>query len=281
MSSIPFLGALSALAASVAWGGGDFSGGFASRRHHPFQVLVLSASIGLLPLLPLTLIRGEGPPLLTTLVLATIAGAAGTLGLAAFYRGLTMGSTAVVAPVASVIGALVPLLVGLVRSGLPGSLKMLGFIAGLTGIWLVSGSSDGLSEARARDLRWGLLAGIGFGGFLTVIAQVDSSQLFMPLIISKISGMVVAGVFLMRQGMPVPAPGTNRTAMLAGLLDTAGNSFYLFGTQLTRLDVVAVLASLYPAVTVVLGRAILQEDVTPRQWSGVGVSILAIALVTQ
>lgn len=274
------LGSLSALAASFSWGIGDFSGGYASRRHHPFQVLTLSAAIGLLPLLVLILFSNEGFPGFRNLLLGAAAGLAGTLGLAVFYRGLMLGKSAVVAPVASVIGAFVPLIIGMIRSGLPDGQKMVGFAFGLAGIWLVSQQRPVAGEVGETGLRYGLLAGLGFGSFLTLIALVGEEAIYAPLIASKLGGLIFSFIYIRRRGLKIPALTSNPSAALAGLMDTAGNIFYLLGAQLTRLDVVAALSSLYPAGPVLLGRFLLKEQVSGRQWIGVFTSIVAIVLLT-
>lgn len=274
------LGSLSALAASFSWGVGDFSGGFASRRHHPFQVLTLSAAIGLIPLVILIVVSGEQIPPARDLWLGGIAGLAGTIGLAIFYRGLMLGKSAVVAPVASVIGAIVPLTIGMIQSGLPDGQRLLGFVFGLAGIWLVSQEQPVSDELGESGLRYGLGAGLGFGSFLTLIALVGQQAIYAPLIASKLGGLVFSILYLRRYKMPVPKINSNPPAALAGLMDSAGNIFYLLGTQLARLDVVAALSSLYPAGPVLLGRFLLDERVTRRQWLGVFISILAIILLT-
>ena len=274
------LGSLSALAASFSWGIGDFSGGYASRRHHPFQVLTISALIGLVPLVILILVSAEKLPPARDLWLGGLAGLTGTVGLAIFYRGLMLGKSAVVAPVASVIGAIVPLTIGMVQSGLPAGQRLLGFAFGLTGIWMVSQEQPAAGELGESGIRYGLGAGLGFGSFLTLIAMVGQQAVYAPLIASKLGGLLFSIIYLRRYNMPVPKLSSNPPAALAGLMDTAGNIFYLLGTQLARLDVVAALSSLYPAGPVLLGRIILNERVTRRQWYGVLVSIGAIILLT-
>ncbi len=85
------LGILSALFSAVSWGGGDFSGGYASRRSLPFQVLIASGAISLIIFLFSALIIGEPFPTTPSLVWATLAGIAGALGLGALYQGLAQG----------------------------------------------------------------------------------------------------------------------------------------------------------------------------------------------
>jgi drug/metabolite transporter (DMT)-like permease len=64
-----------------------------------------------------------------------------------------------------------------------------------------------------------------------------------------------------------------------GGLDVLGSSLYAFATRLGRLSVVAVVASLYPAVTVVLAARVLHERLGRGQRAGVLVALIGIAAI--
>ena len=68
--------------------------------------------------------------------------------------------------------------------------------------------------------------------------------------------------------------------MLAGILDVAGNLFFLLSMQLGRMDVTAVLGSLYPAVTAILAWILTKEHMARLQMLGVAVAVLAIVMIT-
>ena len=128
----------------------------------------------------------------------------------------------------------------------------------------------------ADGLGLAILAGIGFGGFLALIAQTDGGQIFTPLVISKFASLVLA-IFLVRtRGLPLPKPTDFPVAILSGFLDTGGNILYLFATQFTRLDIAALLSSFYPAGTVLLSSLILKEKISSQQWFGVSTCVAAI-----
>lgn len=274
------LGLLSACASAAVWGGGDFAGGLAARRHTQFQVVALAALAGLLALLLLAIGRHEPVPSLTSIGWASLAGLSGAVGMASLYRGLAVGRAAVVSPTAGVVGAALPVVVGAVLEGSPGGLGIAGMALGMGGIWLVSKPIPSTEGNAEGGLALGILAGLGFGGFFILVAQVQPDLLFSPLVVAKISALGAALLTLAQQRQPLPAPTRNPAALLAGFLDAGGNVFYLLASQLTRMDLAAVLSSMYPASTVLLSRAILHEQISRRQWLGVGLCLLAVGLIS-
>jgi drug/metabolite transporter (DMT)-like permease len=275
-----YLGMLLALTAALSWGGGDFNGGFAARKHSQFQVLLLTTLTSLVTLFLLALLWRENIPSLRDILLASLAGVSGALGLAALYRGLSSGHAALISPVAGVLGAVIPVLTGVILEGLPGSRHVLGFILALIGLWLVS-KHEYMTGQRGREgLYIAIIAGLGFGGFLALIAQLETEQVFAPLLIAKAASVVVAMMLLWNTKQPMPSFINSPASILSGLLDAGGNVFYVLATHFARMDIVAMLGSLYPVVTVILSIVFLGERVSRRQWLGVAACIVAIGLLT-
>lgn len=269
-----------ALAAAISWGSGDFCGGLASRKVNQFQVLLLTTSSSLLMLILFSLFGKENLPSTKDIIIAGSAGMSGALGLAALYKGLSLGNSAVVAPVAGVIGAIIPTLLGLIIEGLPSIIMLTGFVLSIVGIWLVTRSQEGSNQIAKNGLGLAILAGIGFGGFLALIAQTEGEQIFTPLVFSKLASVALA-LFLIRiQQLPVPNPVHFPLAIFSGFLDTGGNILYLVATQFVRLDVAALLSSLYPAATVLLSSLILKEKISKQQGLGASICVAAILLIT-
>ncbi len=275
-----FFGILFALLSATSWGAGDFSGGLAARKHHPYQVLFWSAISSLVVMFGLALIWQEGLPTAFNLVLAVLAGLMGAAGLTLLYEGLAIGPAALVSSVAGVIGALIPMLLGMLIQGLPGLPQLLGILFALVGIWIVTRFSDTGQIKSNRSLQLAVLAGLGFGGFLALMAQIRGDQVFMPLVAAKLTSLLFGLLILLRKKLPIPGASTAGVALISGVLDAGGNIFYLFATQFARLDIAAVLSSLYPAFTVLLSSIVLREKVSSAQWLGVGFCLLAIILIT-
>ncbi|OIO88035.1 MAG: hypothetical protein AUK03_17085 [Anaerolineae bacterium CG2_30_64_16] len=273
------LGAFLALASAAVFGGGDFSGGVATRRHHQFQVLALSAIASIALLAAFALLWRETLPSPRSVLWAAAAGVAGSLGLAALYRGLSLGNAASVSPTAGVIGAAVPVVFAALTEGLPPPVRMMGFAIAIAGIWLVTRvpAADGLGSRH--NLLLAVFAGIAFGAFFIFIAQVEADAVFLPLMFAKIVAFGLALALLRLKRLPLPGPRSNPIALLAGLLDASANALYLVASQLTRLDVAVVLTSLYPAGTVLLARGLQKEPTSRPQWVGVLLCLVAIALI--
>jgi len=274
------IGIILALVAAASWGAGDFFGGLASRKLNQFQVLLLTSVSSFVLLLLFAVIGRDNFPTANNIIIAFLAGISGSLGLSALYKGLSLGNAALVSPVAGVIGAIIPTLVGLFIEGLPSIIKLIGFVLSIIGIWIVSRSKGNNGSTIHRGLGLALLAGMGFGGFLALIAQIKGEQIFAPLVFAKLSSIILAIILLRIRKISFPKPPLSPIAILSGILDAGGNILYLFATQFTRLDIAALLSSLYPAGTVLLSSVILKEKLSSYQWIGVSICVIAIMLIT-
>lgn len=266
------------LASAFTWGGGDFCGGLAARRAPVVAVLILSGGAGLVLITALALVFREAVPPTTALLWGTAAGSAGTLGLAMLYRGLAVGRASVVAPTSAVLSAVLPAVWSMYNEGLPDVLQLLGFVLALAGIWLVARTPGAGSASSGIGLA--LLAGVGFGVFFVLIDQAGENGTFWPLAAARAMTFTLTLVALLVQRVPLRFdPALLRVALLAGALDVGGNTFFVLAGQAGRLDIAAVLSSLYPASTVLLSRVVLHERITPLQVLGVVLALAAVALI--
>lgn len=272
------LGAAYGLASAGVWGAGDFSGGMAARRAPIVRIVVVSHGVGLVLLLGIALVRGETWPSNVDLGWGALAGLGGALGIAALYRGLAIGPMSLVAPIAAVLSAGVPVAVDASRSGLPGTLTLAGFLVAAVGVWLVS------RQPGETASRWGMalaaLAGLGFGAFLTLIGEVGEGAVFWPLAASRVVsfGLALAALLILRSSSG--AGGALPWMAGAGVLDAGGNAFFVLAEQQGSLAVAAVLSSLYPAMTVILSIVILGERLGRIRIAGLVAVLAAIPLIT-
>ncbi|MCB9009323.1 MAG: DMT family transporter [Ardenticatenaceae bacterium] len=271
------------LASAAVWGAGDFSGGLASKRGNVYVVVLLSQIVGLLCLLTLALLLEGALPSARDLLFGALAGLAGVIGILALYAGLARGRMGVVAPMTAVFSASIPVIVGIVTEGVPPILVLVGFVLAVTAVWLLSGGgkADGI---RRDELGLALLAGFGFALFFVFIDQISAGVVFWPLTAARSASVPLLFIFLFSRRWPaavwkMPARSVLPIVALSGILDSGGNYFFALATQSGRLDIAAVLASLYPASTVLLARLVLKETLGPRQWLGVAVALAALILI--
>lgn len=267
------------LTSAASWGAGDFSGGLASRRAPLQAVLAWGQTAGVASIVAVALVAREPLAFSTSLLWASAAGAAGALGLAALYRGLAVGRMGVVAPVSAVLSAAIPVLAGAVVEGVPPWPKLVGFGVALAGIWLVA-ASEAPGSSGQSGLALALLAGAGFGGFLLLMRVAGEGGTFWPLAAARGTSAVLSTIALATSPVAkVPPRAAWPLVLLSGLLDAGGNAFFVLASQAGRLDVAAVLSSLYPASTVLLAAVFLRERLTRPQGAGVGAVLVAILLI--
>jgi uncharacterized membrane protein len=274
LSSIVF-GLLSAL----TWGAGDFNGGLATRKSGVYAVVIFAELIGALVLLVIALVVGEPFPSLAGWLWGIAAGLVGVIGLMALYQGLATGKMGLVAPLSAVIGGGVPILYTAIFQGLPPPIQLLGFSFGLIAVWLLS-SQDGV-RIRLEDLTLPLIAGLGFGFYFVLIDIATVESVYWPLVPARtVAGLLLIPIALRLRQPLLPVRASAPFVAASGTLDALGNLFFALAASTGRLDIAAVLSSLYSATTVGLAWIFLKERLNVRQWIGVAAALAAIVLVS-
>ena len=263
---------------ALAWGSADFSGAVASRRTASTAVVLGSQLISSVIAVGLALALGESIPVVEDLALAVGAGVATAVALTTFYRGLATARVGVVAPVAAVLGAGIPVVVAIGLVGPPAPLQLVGMALGVAGAALVSrapGESD-----RPAGIGLALLSGLGFGGFFVFLGLLRGDAVFWPLVVARLAAVVSIAVAARATGAPVlPPRGAVPLVTLVGILDMVGMVGFVLAAQVGRLDEAAVLSSLYPVVTIVLAALLFRERIGRVQALGIAVAMVAIALI--
>lgn len=268
------------LASAICWGAGDFSGGIATKRSNVYSVVLISQIIGTLLLIASALLLAEQLPDKSSIFWGAIAGICGCFGLLALYRGLSSGKMGIVAPVAAVITAVVPVIFNILTEGMPSVYMFAGFGIAFAAVWLISGNEN-TKGIVLNDLSLPLMAGIGFGLFLISIDHVSEKAVLWPLVASRIASVgMLTGYHILKREHELPTRNLLPIVILAGIFDTGGNTFFALASQVGRLDIAAVISSLYPAATVILAWAILKERIRIRQWTGILISLAAIILIS-
>lgn len=269
-----------ALLASLTWGVGDYIGGLKSRLMPALVVMAVSQPFGLAALAVAVAVRGTAPPG-PEVAWAALAALFGTAGLVGFYRGMAAGAISVVVPLAA-IAAGIPVVWGLVHGDNVSFVQGVGFIAALGGGLMASIERGGERPRFAAGTGWAILALLGFGFYFIPLHASATHDWLWPSFVFRATSvtLVWAALLLTRQR---PAGTRPHLAALAaiGLLDTGGNTLFAAASSSHGLiSVVSVLASLYPAVTVLLARLALGERVERTQDIGVLVTLAGVVLIS-
>ena len=243
-----------------------------------FGVVLVSQVVGMAIAIGLAILRGETAPGGNDLLLCLLAGVVGGIGITALYRGLSIGRMGIVAPVTGVLAAVIPVSAGIVFEGLPGPAVLAGIGLAIVAVVLVSRVADegggraGLTEA--------LVAGTAIGCFGVVISGLSEGNVFSSLaVIRLLQGALVIATILVTRNAWRPSVDALPAIVVVGVLDMAGNSFYLLAVQTGALAVASVLSSLYPVSTVILAAVLLRERVTRDHVIGIVLAAGAIVLI--
>jgi drug/metabolite transporter (DMT)-like permease len=268
------------LIAALTWGAGDFSGGVATKRTNAYSVVIIAHLASLMLLLGLALVLREAIPPLASWLWGGAAGLGGGFGLMLLYSALANGRMSVAAPVSALVAASLPVMVTALTEGLPGWPVLTGFGLALAAIWLVSGG--GSLHFQPSDLRLPVLAGLAFGFFFLCLHQASTESVLYPLIAVRIISISsLLGFALFKRQSIIPNRESLFPILMSGVLDTLGNGAYALAAQLGRMDVAAVLGSLYPGATVLLAWILLKEQIGKRQMLGIAAALTAIVLIMQ
>lgn len=284
---------LLALLCSITYGAGDFFGGTAARRVHPFAVGWSAHSIVLVPIALAAALVGASHVARKDVGWGALGGLLGAAALLALYAGLARGPMSIVAPTTALMAASVPVVVGSVfQHERPSMWQWIGIGLALVAIGVISISPGGDTDQASTNPGFNtttfglaLIAGIGFGMFFVALDQTSSSAGLWPLVAGRAASTVVFSVLVLtvtplRRLVVTSAIRINiATIMASAFLDLIANVFYLFATRRGALSIVAVLSSLYPASTIVLANRIHREVLTRFQLAGLGIAGIAVAFV--
>ncbi len=284
------------LGAAAVWGVSDFCGGLATKRAFPALVVGLSHALSLLTVLAFLALPGAHPPTASTLEYGLLSGVAGGIGLMLFYAALALGPMGLNSALTGVLTAILPVVYSWFRSARPSPTQLAGFALAVVAIWMIAYTPGGKPHPRGLGLAVG--AGLGFGLLLIFLEKAGSQSVGWALASSRMASASIAGTLtlltlLRRRGRVFTpfarqehaAPGRRWLILLplvvtASLLEVSGNFFYTVASVIGRLDVAAVLSSLYPGFTILLAAWLLRERTTRTQTLGMVLALGAVVLIS-
>lgn len=240
---------------------------------------LVSQSAGFVVLIAAVAVRGEVGG--RSFALGILGGVGGGIGLAAFYRALSLGTMSIVSPIAA-CGAVVPVVIALATGERPAPLALAGAAAALTGAVLASVEERrGESPERARAVVLAVAAALALGVFVYFLGlgsrQGDALSTLFGARVGSLSALVVLALALRA---PVRIGRSSLPAVAAvGLADVSANALFAVASSRGLLALVAVLGSLYPVVTVILAHMLLGERLTRTQKAGIGIALAGVVAI--
>ncbi|GAB2812904.1 EamA family transporter [Streptomyces daliensis] len=283
-----------ALATSLMWGLADFGGGLLTRRMPALTVVVVSQALAAAVLGAVVIAMGGWSEWGPQLWFAAGAGVVGPVAMLTFYKALAQGPMGVVSPLAS-LAVIVPVGAGLALGERPGWLQALGITVAIAGVVLAGGPELRGAPVQRQTVVLTLVSALGFGAVMALIEHASTTMagLFLALFVQRVCNVAVGGAALFvqkKRGVPAlpafPEGGGRRVVVAAlpalafvGLADVAANGTYMVAAQTGPVTMAAVLASLYPVITALAARAVLQERLRLIQAAGAGLAMAGTVLL--
>jgi drug/metabolite transporter (DMT)-like permease len=269
---------------AASFGSGDFLGGRASRRAPTLTVLFV-AQITAVAGAALVCAFVSGRVAGHDVAFGALAGSLNIIGIGLLYQGLAVGRMGVVAPLTAVVSSMVPVVWGVANGERPSAIVVVGVLCALVAAALISRAPEGdASAARRSTVAWAVGAGFCLGTSLVLYAQTSSKSGLWPVLTARAAALVLVAIALLvvaarTSALPIPAGTERRLAAGAGVLDVTASALLLLAVRRGLLVVVAPLAALAPAATVILARVVLHEHLHPIQRVGLLLALFGIVLI--
>jgi drug/metabolite transporter (DMT)-like permease len=281
------------LIGALAYGGADFYGGLAARRSSTLLTTLGVALVGLVGL-ALTSPFVAAVSSYDAWFYGAASGLAGAIGIGLLYGSLAIGPMSILSPATAFISAIVPVSVGLSLGEGGGASFYIALVVALIAIVLV-GFVPEKGAVRPRPLGLVMAAGSGtFIGFTVILIDLSPADSgLIPLLanrmVSSSALLLATGALIVTRMMMTRTPrlpglteirGVGLMIIVAGILDVLANVAVIYGLRSGDLSVVSVLIALYPAGTILLANVVLRERIATIQWVGLGLALVASALLT-
>jgi drug/metabolite transporter (DMT)-like permease len=269
-----------AVGAAAGWGISDFLAGVLARRMPVLTILIGSNVAGMVLALLAVAVRGVAPVWDGRVVLAVVAGFIGLPAMGLLYRAMRDGSPAMVAPIAAV-AALVPVGWALLHGERLGVGAGVGVACGLAGVTMASWPVPGAGRPRVGQVAnlCGLGAALGFGAYFVLLHEAGAADQLWAITFAR----VTEGVIALALALTFQRGRWRRWSLASvavGASDVVADAAFIAAAA-EALSPAAVVASLYPAVTLLLNRSLLRVRLHTVHLCGVLAAVLAVACLAR
>lgn len=274
---MPTAGVPAGILSALSFGAGDFAGAVAARRAGAVIVVAGAHGVGLVALLLAALVLRPALPSLDGILIGLAAGVAGAIGLAALYRGMSLGSMGLVTALSGAGSLAIPLGVGVLLGAQASPLQ-------LVGVACAAGAAVAASGASRDDLgRFALLlaglAAVAFGAWYVLIdLAARAGDPLWALVFSRAASAGLTALAALRRVERGRMPW--RIVAAAGIFDVGGNAFFVVASNVLPVSLAAALTGMYPIVTMLLARFVLGERLPRLGQAGVALALLGVVLIS-
>jgi drug/metabolite transporter (DMT)-like permease len=269
---------------AVSFGSGDFFGGRATRQSSALGVLVISQACGLAvaAILAITVAATVAG---NDLLFGACAGVVNVFGLGLLYYALSRYAVGVVAPVAAVVGAVVPIVWGVLDGERPSIVVWVGVVLAIAAGALIAREPDATTGGFAAGAATAALAGLALGTSLVLFSETSSDSGMWPVLAARATAAflvwAVALALVARKQPPrMPRASGPALAVIVGALDVTATALLLLAIRRGLIVVVAPIASLAPGFTVLLAWRLLGERLVSVQRVGLVCALVGLVLVS-
>jgi drug/metabolite transporter (DMT)-like permease len=273
---------------AASFGSGDFLGGQASKRSPTLTVLLVAQGTAVAGAVIVALAVGARVAT-HDIVFGALAGCVNIVGIGLLYQGLAVAPMGVVAPLTAVSASVLPVAWGLATGERPSVVVIIGVAFAIAAGALISrqpapGTAPTGQPPANTGVALALGAGACLGTSLIFYLQTSSASGLWPVLAARVAALVLVALALAvvaARHVALPFPdGTGRTfALGAGVLDVTATTLLLLAVRRGLVLVVAPLAALAPAATVVLARFVLDERLHAGQRIGLVLALIGLVLV--
>lgn len=268
---------------AIGFGVSDFVGGVASRRVAALRVVLVSYPVAMVLLATLAAIVG-GPISGGALLWGSLGGISQACGVWWLYAALGSGPISVVSPLAAMLTAGVPVVVGMAMGDRPGPLPAVGIVLALVAVVLLGRNAsdrDGRPHRFTMKVAWLTIgSGVGFGLNFVLIHQAPVEARLWPLLFARMAATaLVVTVAAVARNLRIPSGPPLRLALTVAVLEASANVAMILALHAALLSLASVVISLYPAATVVLAIAVLGERLSRAQAVGLVLALLSVAMI--
>ncbi|BCS97193.1 membrane protein [Desulfoluna limicola] len=270
------------LAACFGWGIADFLGGLKSRHLPTITVLTVSNIFGVAMIFALVCLRGTPLPDDPALWWAVAGGMTGIIAMFLLYKALAIGPMSIIAPISS-LGAILPLAVGLTTGDELSTLQCMGIPTAIAGTLLAVREKGEKKKrtTRSKGVWMALASAVAVGCFLIVMDRASAVDPYWSALIMRSSYGVFLTPFVFVLRPPLNVGRLHLPGIITlGVVDALAGFAFAMATTVGMLSLVAVVGSLYPAVTILLSSVLLRERLLPTQYVGVSLALAGVVLIS-